>query len=151
MTLDEVLGIGVTVELGTHRFAADAIKTFARRYDPQPFHLDEEIAKNSVFGALCASGWHTASVWMRLNIASLSTADGHVGTVEWGPSPGIQNLRWLKPVFAGETVSFTRRALSHRRLASRPGWRVLTLLAGAADGQGEAVLSFEGAVLVKAA
>lgn len=151
MTLDELLGIGVTVDLGSHTFAADAIKTFARRYDPQPFHLDEELARNSVFGALCASGWHTASIWMRLNVASLATMHRENGTVEWGPSPGIQNLRWLKPVFAGQTVNFTRRALAHRRLASRPGWRVLTLLAGATDGHGDPVLSFEAAVLVKAA
>ena len=66
MTLDEFFGIGVTVTLGSHTFEPEAIKAFARKYDPQLFHLDEEAARKSVLGGLCASGWHTAATWMKL-------------------------------------------------------------------------------------
>ena len=69
MSLDAFFRIGETVELGSHTFTPDAIKAFARKYDPQPFHVDEEAAKKSVLGGLCASGWHTASVWMKRNVA----------------------------------------------------------------------------------
>lgn len=156
MTLDAYLRIGDTVPLGSHRFEAEAIKVFARAYDPQPFHLDEELARQSVFGGLCASGWHTASIWMRLNVESLRAFDetdwnGPAPRPTWGPSPGFQKMRWPKPVFAGETVSFTRTAVAHRRLASRPGWRVLAMEAGGTDSMGASVLAFECAVLVKAA
>ena len=66
--LDEFLGIGVTTTLGSHTFEPEEIKTFARKYDPQPFHVDEEAARKSVFGSLCASGWHTAATWMKYNL-----------------------------------------------------------------------------------
>ena len=64
----EDIAVGERAELGRHTFTADDIKAFARRFDPQPFHLDEAAAARSHFGALCASGWHTASVWMRLMV-----------------------------------------------------------------------------------
>jgi acyl dehydratase len=68
---------------------------------------------------------------------------------EFGPSPGFKNMKWLKPVYAGETITFTRTALSHRAIASRPGWRILTLRSEAFDSTGDKVLEFESAVLVK--
>ena len=64
----EDIAVGERAEVGRHTFTADDIKAFARRFDPQPFHLDEAAAARSHFGALCASGWHTASVWMRLMV-----------------------------------------------------------------------------------
>ncbi|RWP20625.1 MAG: MaoC family dehydratase [Mesorhizobium sp.] len=154
MTLDEFFCIGVTVTLGSHRFEPEAIKAFARKYDPQIFHLDEEAAKNSVFGGLCASGWHTAATWMKLNLETGVEAEGArwagAGPApEFGPLPGFKNLKWLKPVYAGETVTFTRTALAHRPIASRPGWRVLTLRSEAFDSTGDKVIEFESAVLVK--
>jgi acyl dehydratase len=156
MMLDEFFGIGVTTPLGSHKFEADAIKAFARKYDPQPFHIDEIAAKNSVFGGLCASGWHTAATWMKYNLATgMETDDrrwrGPGPCPEFGPSPGFKNLKWLKPVYAGETVSFTRTGIAHRPIASRPGWRLLTLRADAFDSAGDTVLEFESAVLVQAA
>jgi acyl dehydratase len=150
MTLDEYLGIGVTVTLGSHHFSAEAIKDFARKYDPQPFHTDEEAAKASVFGGLCASGWHTTAAWMKLNLAHHGRAwDGPGPKPEFGPSPGFKNLKWLKPVFAGETVTFTRRGLDHRPLATRPGWRMLTIHSEGFDSTGDKVIEFDSAVLVK--
>ncbi|CCV08828.1 conserved hypothetical protein [Mesorhizobium metallidurans STM 2683] len=153
MTLDEFFCIGTTVTLGSHKFEADAIKAFARKYDPQIFHLDEEAAKTSVLGGLCASGWHTAATWMKLNLETRMVAEGDwTGPgpqPEFGPSPGFKNLKWLKPVHAGETVTFTRTALGHRPMVSRPGWRLLSLRSEAFDSTGDKVLEFDSAVLVK--
>ncbi|MGB3387720.1 MAG: MaoC family dehydratase [Pseudaminobacter sp.] len=153
MTLDEFFGIGRTVTLGSHKFEPEEIKTFAAKYDPQPFHLDERLAEASVFGRLCASGWHTASMWMRYNLAS-QAIEGERWTgpgpkPEFGPSPGFKNLKWLKPVYAGETVTFTRTGISHRPIVSRAGWRLLILRAEASDSTGDKVLDFESAVMVK--
>lgn len=152
MTLDEFFGVGTTVTLGSHKFEPEEIKAFAAKYDPQPFHLDENLARSSVFGCLCASGWHTASMWMRYNLASQIIEGERWGgpgpKPEFGPSPGFKNLKWLKPVYAGETVTFTRTGISHRPLASRPGWRLLILRADAFDSSGDKVLELESAVLV---
>lgn len=153
MSLDDYLEIGVAVPLGSHTFEPEAIAAFAAKYDPQPFHLSEEAAKGSVFGRLCASGWHTAAVWMKLNLARRRSAGDWTGDgpePEFGPSPGFRDLKWLKPVYAGETVSYSRTALAHRTLSSRPGWRVLTVRGEAFDSTGDKVLEFESAVLVKA-
>jgi acyl dehydratase len=153
MTLDAYFAIGETVDLGTHHFDAESIKAFAARYDPQRFHMDEALAEGTVFGRLCASGWHTAAAWMKRNVAMQSTAvwDGPGPEPEFGPSPGFQNLKWLKPVYAGETVRYTRTATGYRSLASRPGWVLLTIQADGTDSQGDKVISFDSAVLVKVA
>ena len=154
MTLDEYFCIGVTVTLGSHTFEAEAIKAFARKYDPQVFHVDEEAAKKSVFGGLCASGWHTAATWMKYNLETRMDAEeinwtGPGPLPEFGPSPGFKNLKWLKPVFAGETIRYTRTWLDHRSLASRPGWRMLSMRAEGFDSTGDKVIEFDSAVLVK--
>lgn len=155
MTLDDYLGIGETVELGTHTFQPDEIKAFARKYDPQPFHLDEKAAERSVFRRLCASGWHTASMWMKKNLEHRQDMvaerwPGPGPAPAFGPSPGFRNLRWLKPVYAGETIRFTRTGLAQRPLATRPGWRLMTILCEAFDSTGDKVLEFESSVLVRA-
>ncbi|WP_048648372.1 MaoC family dehydratase [Nitratireductor soli] len=154
MSLDAYLRIGETITLGTHRFTAEEIKAFARAYDPQPFHTDEEAARHSVFGRLCASGWHSCAMWMKYNLEGMDRNDGPAWQgpgpqPEFGPSPGFSNLKWLKPVYAGDTITFTRRAVEHRALATRPGWRLLSLRAEAFNGDGERVLEFDNAVLVK--
>ena len=152
MSLDAFFRIGETVDIGSYTFTADIIKAFARKYDPQPFHVDEEAARKGVLGGLCASGWHTASAWMRCNLQKPPDS------AEWtdlgpkpvfGPSPGFKNLKWLKPVYAGETVRYTRKAVEHRAMASRPGWRVLSLFSEGFDSTGDKVLEFDSAVLVK--
>ena len=152
--LDDYFRIGETITLGQHTFGAEEIKAFARKYDPQIFHVDEEAAKGTLFGALCASGWHTVATWMKYNLRQRDDEDqtpwdGPGPRPQFGPSPGFEKLRWLKPVYAGETVTFTRQAASHRALASRPGWRIMTLVCGAFDSTGDKVLEFESTVLVK--
>ena len=154
MTLDEFFLIGKTVTLGSHTFGAEEIKAFARKYDPQIFHVDEEAAKKSVLGGLCASGWHTAATWMKYNLEKRMETEGVRWTgpgpqPEFGPSPGFRNLKWLKPVYAGETVTFTRTAIAHRPLAGRQGWNLLTLRCEASDSTGDKVIEFDSAVLVK--
>lgn len=151
MTLEEYFGIGVTVTLGSHKFEPEAIKAFAAKYDPQAFHLDEEAAKKSALGGLCASGWHTAATWMKYNLASRSGPawSGPGPKPQFGPSPGFKNLKWLKPVYAGETITFTRKALAIRPNIARPGWIVLTVDAGGTDSIDAKVIEFESAVLVK--
>lgn len=154
--LDAYLRIGETVDLGSHTFTPDEIKAFAAKYDPQPFHLDEKLAEGSVFGRLCASGWHTGAMWMRHNVRYREDMERQpwTGTGEapvFGPSPGFENLKWLRPVYAGETIRFTRRAIAHRGLSSRPGWRVATIACEAFEvSSGAKVIEFESAVLLKA-
>lgn len=152
--LDSYFRIGETLTLGSHTFGADEIKAFAAKYDPQRFHMDEKEAEGTVFGRLCASGWHTTAMWMKYNLTSREDHgerpwDGPGPRPEFGPSPGFEKLKWLKPVYAGETITFTRRALAHRALASRPGWRLLTMICEAFDSTGDKVLEFQSAVLVK--
>jgi acyl dehydratase len=154
MSLDSYLALGETVTLGSHTFEPEEIKEFARKYDPQPFHVDEAAAKRSVFGRLCASGWHTAAMWMRYNLKRREDVgerpwDGPGPRPAFGPSPGFTDLKWLKPVYAGDTITFTRTALSHRAMASRPGWRILTIRCEAHNQDGAPVLTFDSAVLVK--
>lgn len=153
MTLDDFFELGVTHTLGSHTFSAEEIKAFAAKYDPQPFHLDEAAAARSVFGGLCASGWHTTAMWMRYNLLSLeSTAKtwtGEGAEPVFGPSPGFENLKWLKPVYAGDTITYTRTHLSHRAMASRPGWRILNLRSEGRNQHGEKVVEFDSAVLVR--
>ena len=90
---------GQVVELGSHAVTEEEIVSFAREFDPQPFHLDPEAAKNSVFGGLIASGWHTGAMWMRLYVDSL------LGGASGQGSSGIEELRWLAPVRPGDTLN----------------------------------------------
>jgi acyl dehydratase len=145
--------IGVEQELGSHTFTADEIIAFATQYDPQRFHIDPEAAKKSNFGALCASGWHTASIWMRLNVENCrrlvqAALERGEQPPQFGPSPGFENLKWLKPVYAGDTIRYTRTVKSVRALQSRPGWSMMQMSSAAYNQHGDKVLEFDSAALV---
>lgn len=146
--------IGREITLGSHTFTAEAIIAFASKFDPQPFHLDAEAARKSMLGGLCASGWHTTAVFMKLNVASMvrmtkeAIARGETPPV-FGPSPGIENLIWRRPVFAGDTITYKRTATGLRALATRPGWSMLSFLTSADNQHGEEVLRFESAAMIK--
>lgn len=154
MTTDPAFEPGARKQLGSHVFTADAIMDFARQFDPQRFHIDAEAAKDSVFGGLCASGWHTASVWMKLNIAATADetaraeAEGR-SLPEFGPSPGFRNLRWFKPVYAGDEIFYSTTIRGSRPLASRPGWSILELISEAHDRDGALVMSFDSAAMIR--
>ena len=148
------LAVGERFELGTHTFQADEIKAFAKRFDPQLFHIDEIEAQRSHFGELCASGWHTASVWMRLMIEHrkrLAEAERTRGekSAAIGPAPGFRNLKWLKPVFAGDTIAYAADVVETRGSNSRPGWGLLTLRGTGVNQHGETVLSFESTTFLE--
>jgi acyl dehydratase len=106
--------VGEIYDLGSHTFTKDEIITFARQFDPQPFHLDEAAGKASLFGGLCASGWHTAAIWIRHFVAYRQKIEQQIrdsGNVvaRYGPSPGFRNLRWLKPIYPGDTITLRGR------------------------------------------
>jgi acyl dehydratase len=142
----EDVAIGMRRELGSFTFTADEIKRFAWKYDPQPFHMDEEAAKRSHFGGLVASGWHTASVFMKLQ--SQEIARRATELEKTGPSPGFRKLRWLKPVYAGDTLSYSTEVVRKRELASRPDWGIVFSKVSAVNQRGEPVYEFEASILI---
>jgi len=105
---------GVVHEFGGVEVVEDEMIAFARRFDPQPFHTDPDAAKESVFGGLIASGWFTASLIMRLLV------DNYVSRVASLGSPGVDELRWLKPVRPGGTLSARITVLETQRSRSKP-------------------------------
>ena len=90
---------GETIDLGSRVVERDEILEFARKYDPQPFHVDEEAAKASIYGGLIASGWHSIAVFMRMLVDAVVSNSASMG------SPGIDEIRFLKPVRPGDTLS----------------------------------------------
>ena len=145
---------GDAYALGTHLFTAEAIKAFATLYDPQPFHLDEAAAKSSVFGALSASGWHTAAAWMKLMVAhelKLTTEILVRGETpgRLGPSPGFREMRFLKPVHAGDTIAYTTSVRATEPWPGRPKWGLLVSDNAGVNQRGETVFTFIGRVLVE--
>ncbi|HEV7407216.1 MAG TPA: MaoC family dehydratase [Bradyrhizobium sp.] len=126
----EELEIGARREIGSFTFTAEAIKKFAAQFDPQRFHLDEEAGRKSLFGGLAASGWHVGSVCMKLLVANgqrqiqEAIARGEKVAV-WGPSPGFRDLRWLKPVLAGDTITYATEVASKRASEKRPEWGIV--------------------------
>jgi acyl dehydratase len=154
MQFFEDIRIGQKSEIGRHTFTAEEIKRFAARYDPQPFHLDEAAAERSHFGALCASGWHTASVCMRLLVArkdrlvaELKTRGEPVAT--WGPSPGFRELKWVKPVYVGDTITYASEPIEKRESKSRPGWGLMFSRNTGTNQHGELVYSFIGSAFIE--
>jgi acyl dehydratase len=110
----EDLTVGSVRELGSASLTVEEIKDFAAQFDPQPFHLDEEAARHSMFGALCASGWHTCAVAMGLTVRNFLLEAASLG------SPGLESLKWLKPVYPGDTLRLRHVILESRPLRSRP-------------------------------
>jgi acyl dehydratase len=137
--------VGTRRELGSYAFTADEIKRFAAQFDPQPFHLEEEAAKRSHFGGLVASGWHTASVFMKLQSRLINQIGAEVSKA--GPSPGYRDLRWLKPVFAGDTLTYSTEVVRKRELATRPQWGIVFSHITAVNQRGELVYEFEASVM----
>jgi acyl dehydratase len=105
---------GRVFDLGTVVVDRDEMLAFARRFDPQPFHVDEEAGKASIFGALAASGWFTASLWMRTYV------DGVLARATSLGSPGGEEIAWPAPVFAGDELRAAMEVLEARRSRSRP-------------------------------
>ena len=153
MRFFEDIAVGQRRELGSFTFTADNIKKFAAQFDPQRFHLDEEAGRKSLFGGLAASGWHVGSVCMKLLVAdgqrqaSEATARGEEVAV-WGPSPGFRDLRWIKPVLAGDTIAYASEVESLRTSEKRPEWGILQARNTGVNQRGELVFSLLATVFV---
>lgn len=123
-----------------HVMTRESIKSFAREYDPQPFHLDEEAAKHSLFGELVASGWHSSCVSMRLIVESIHLAHGLVGL---GGA-----IAWLKPVRPDDTIQVESRIIDTVASRSKPGQGVVTVQCTVRNQNGEPVMEFTPKLMV---
>lgn len=138
----DAVAVGETFEYGDHTLTEDEIIEFAERWDPQPFHVDPEAAAASHFGGLVASGWHTCAITMRLLV------DG------WGPegtlgSPGVEELRWEKPVRPGDTLRVRMEVTEKRPLESDPGRGLLRIATETVNGDDEVVMTWKSSVFVR--
>ncbi|MGF6443773.1 MaoC family dehydratase [Paraburkholderia youngii] len=110
----EDMEVGTSHEIGKHTFTREEIVEFARKFDPQPFHLDEAAAAESPFRGLVASGWHTCSVMMGMLVRKVLADSTSMG------SPGIDEIRWLKPVRVGDTITMMNVIVDKRVSQSKP-------------------------------
>ncbi|MBS0535000.1 MAG: MaoC family dehydratase [Proteobacteria bacterium] len=154
MSFFEELLVGDVVMTGRHTFTPESIKAFARRFDPQRFHMDEEEAARSHFGALCASGWHTAAAWMRLLVDARRAAEEAArargeAVAASGPALGLRNLKWLRPVYAGETIDYRTEITALRVSGSKPRFGLMTTLTTGVNQDGATVISFESTTFVE--
>jgi acyl dehydratase len=134
----EDMEVGQVIDLGSLSPSAEEIVAFAKQFDPQPFHLSEEAGKASVFGGLCASGWHTCSLAMKLMVTNFLQQSSSLG------SPGLENIRWIKPVFPGDTLSLTQTVLEKRPMSKRPDVGLLRTKWEMFNQRGDQVLHMEG-------
>jgi acyl dehydratase len=154
MMFFEEIVVGEVAEIGAHTFTAEEIKRFASAFDPQPFHMDEGAAEASHFGRLVASGWHTLATWMKLNVRHMQElarerAASGLAQARLGPSPGFDELKWLKPVYVGDRISFETEVIGKRASRSRPGWGLVSMRSIGRNQAGEDVISFIGHVFVE--
>jgi acyl dehydratase len=134
---------GETIPLGVHEMTREAIVAFARKYDPQPMHLDDVGGASSLLGALSASGWHTGCALMRLFVDALLSHTASLG------SPGIETLKWLKPVHAGDRLTATLTVLEARASASRPRLGLVRGRFDVVNQNGVRVLMMESTLMVE--
>ena len=130
--------VGETVVLGERSLSKDEIIAFANEFDPQPFHVDEQAAKESIYGGLIASGWHTCAIAMRMMCDAYLLESASLG------SPGVDQVRWLKPVRPGDRLRAQRTILESRSSSSRPELGIVKALWEVFNQRGEKVLSMEG-------
>jgi acyl dehydratase len=130
--------VGQVREFGHYLVTREAVLDFARAFDPQPFHLDDAAAESSLFGRVVASGWHTCAIAMRMMCDAYLLESASLG------SPGLESLKWLLPVYPGDTLRVRLTVLESRPLASRPevglvrsAWQVM-------NQDGATVLTMEG-------
>jgi acyl dehydratase len=126
--------VGEVVDLGSVTVTEEEILDFARRFDPQPFHVDPEAAQGTIFGGLIASGWHTGSLFMRL--AAIGVLNKAVSLA----SPGLEEVRWLKPVRPGDTLQGTYEVLEVTPSANNPDRGTVRGLGQLTNQRGEVVI-----------
>ncbi len=146
--------LGETSDLGRHTFERDEMLAFAREFDPQPFHLDEAAAKASLFGALSASGWHTTAIWIRHFVAYRQQIEAGMRAAGnesalYGPSPGFKNVRWLKPIFAGDTIEFRAKTAALLDWKSRTDRGLKQTDTQGRNQHGEVIFAIRGQILIQ--
>ena len=134
----EDFAAGQTRDMGTITPTREEIIAFASQFDPQPFHLNEEAAKASVFGGLCASGWHTCAMAMRLMVTNFLHKTASLG------SPGLESLKWLKPVFPGDTLRLQHTVLDTKPMGKRADVGLVHTLWEMFNQNGDKVLVMDG-------
>ncbi|OLL32757.1 dehydratase [Burkholderia sp. SRS-W-2-2016] len=131
----EDLEVGASREVGKHTFMRDEIVEFAQKFDPQPFHLDEAAAAESPFRGLVASGWHTCSVMMGMLVRNVLAGSTSMG------SPGIDEIRWLKPVRVGDTITMMTVTVDKRVSESKPDRGIVSTRWEGINQHGELVIT----------
>ena len=134
---------GTVQELGSVVVDEEEVVAFARQFDPQPFHLDKERAEQSTFGGLAASGWHTACMTMRVIV------DCYLSDVSSEGSPGIDELRWLRPVRPGDQLTVRATVLDARRSRSRPERGIVRSQVETRNQDGEVVMHWTSAMFIR--
>ena len=135
--------VGEVLEFGNYLVTAEEIVEFAREFDPQPFHVDEEAAKASLLGGLSASGWHVCAIIMRMMV------DGYYGRTASMGSTGIDDMKWIKPVRPGDRLSCRRTTLEARISAKRPEMGIVKLRYEIFDAVAEKKAEMTGINLIK--
>ena len=130
--------VGEVIEGGARTISMDEMVAFAREFDPQPFHIDELAGRRSIYGNLCASGWHTCALAMRLTVDNLLNDSSSMG------SPGLESLRWLKPVYPGDTLRLQHTITESRPLRKRLDTGLVRSVWEVFNQNGEKVLQMEG-------
>jgi acyl dehydratase len=130
--------VGKTIEVGSRIVSEEEIIDFATKFDPQPFHVDQDAAARSIYGGIIASGWHTCGMMMRLMV------DGFLKEAASLGSPGVDEIRWIKPVRGGDTLTVSTTALETRPSGSKPDRGVIVTLWEAKNQHGELVATIKG-------
>jgi acyl dehydratase len=130
--------VGETAEFGDYAITEQEIVEFAKRYDPQPFHVDPAAGEKTIYGGLIASGWMTGSIMMRLLVDHFISPLASMG------SPGIDEVRWHKPVRPGDRLHLRVTVMEKRRSESKPDRGVIRMQQEALNQDGETVMSFRG-------
>jgi acyl dehydratase len=139
----EDIVVGEKSAFGSYPVTRHEVIEFAQKYDPQPFHLDDDAAAKTHFGRLAASGWHTTAMMMAMLVEQLTaTRQASLG------SPGIDELRWLKPVFPGDTLRCETEILDKRQSTSRPEMGSFRSKMRVFNQHDEVVLSFISIALI---
>ncbi len=144
MLFYEDLIVGSSKTFGHYEVTREEVMQFAEAYDPQPFHLDDEAAAQTHFGRLSASGWHTCAMTMRMMVDDMKIhQQAGLG------SPGVDNLRWVKPVYPGDTLSCRSEILEKRRSNSRPEMGIFKSKSQTFNQNGELVLEMVSNGLIR--
>lgn len=128
---------GAMLDLGTKQVSAEEIVAFASEFDPQPMHLDEEAGRASILGGLSASGWHTCAIFMRMLCDALLLDSTFQG------APGVDYVKWKRPVLAGDVLTGRLAIISKRLSRSKPNLGLVNWHAELLDQNGESVFEFE--------